>query len=305
MSDAPFVYVLSLNWNGELYLQDFCETILAMDYPNFRVALVDNASSDGSIKFLQEHFPDIEIIRNTTNLGYAAGYNVGIMHALDAGAEYFFILNNDTVIPRDTLTNLIHVALSDARIGFVTGKVYFSQNPRQLQTVGKKDSFWRPTIINVGQNQIDDGQFESQHDYDYLDDVFWLVRRDVITNLGGYDPEFFLYWEETDWCARAKGSGFRLVYTPTAHIFHKGSQSTGGGDNPRKGYYIRRNALLFYWRHKSKAMFLFKGFLVFLSVVQPRRLAAFLLKGRHGENIRAEWKGMVDGLKHLASGRFS
>lgn len=304
MSGEPFVYVISLNWNGLAYLKDFCETILKQQYDNYKVVIVDNASTDGSVEFLRQNYPQIEVIRNSTNLGYAAGNNVGLEYACKAGAAYFLVMNNDTIVPSDLIRRLMEVALTDPKIGFVTGKVYFQNTENMLQTAGKLDKWWRATVVNVGQNKLDLGQYEEQRDYDYLDDVFWLVKREVYEKIGGYDPEFFLYWEETDWCARAKESGFRLVYTPKARLYHKVSQSTGGGSNPEKSFHIRRNAVLFYWRHKSKGVFFLKLFLIVREIFDWRRVAAFFIKGKYGENFRAEWNGFVDGLHYVYSGRF-
>ncbi len=304
MSELPFVYVLTLNWNGRDHLEEFCKSILALDYPDFRVAVIDNASSDRSVDFLRERFPTIEIIQNETNLGYAAGYNVGIKKAYEAGAAFFFILNNDTIIPPSSLRKLVDVALTDEKIGFVSGKVYFAENREMLQTAGKRDRLWKATVVNIGQNEVDRGQYEEQCDQEYLDDVFWLVKRDVYEKLGGYDPEFFLYWEETDWCARAREGGFRLVYTPAARIYHKGSLSTGGGSNPRKSFFLRRNAVLFYWRYKSFPLFVLKLLIIIGETFDWRRVAALLIKGKYRENLRAEWRGFIDGLRYVASGKF-
>ncbi len=304
MKQAPFVYVLSLNWNGREYLEDFCSSILAQDYPTYKVALIDNASTDDSVLFVEQNFPNIEIIKNATNLGYAAGYNVGLKRAYEAGADYFFILNNDTIVPSDTLRNLVAVASRDSSIGFVTGKVYFNDDREMLQTAGRSDKWWKATVISVGQNEKDEGQYNVEKEYDYLDDVFWLVRKDVYGQLGGYDPEFFLYWEETDWCARVRGKGFRLLYTPTARIYHKVSQSTGGGSNPQKGYHLRRNSILFYWRHKRKLVFFVKLILVAKDIFDWRRVAMAIFKGKYRENLQSEWRGFVDGLKYVRSGRF-
>lgn len=304
MSSSPFVYALTLNWNGEVYFKDFCRGIMALDYPNYRIVLIDNASSDGSVRFVREHFPSIEIIENATNVGYAAGFNVGIKQGLEAGADYFFILNNDTVVPNDTLKNLVEVAVTDPNIGFVSGKVYFNENRKQFQTVGKVDRLWNPTIINVGQNQIDEGQFEEQRDYDFLDDVFWLVNRDVFEKVHGYDPNFFMYWSEADLCARARRQGFRLVFTPSAKIYHMGSLSTGGGDSPQKGYHLRRNAVLFYWRHKPFLVFVVKMIVVLASIGEWKRLSSYIIRGKHKDNLKSEWAGFLDGIKYLLSGRF-
>jgi len=208
------------------------------------------------------------------------------------------------VVPPDTIGRLVEVAETDPKIGFVTGKVYFNGTENLLQTAGKKDRWWKATVVNVGQNEIDHGQYEQQCDYEYLDDVFWLVKRDVYERVGGYDPEFFLYWEETDWCARARAKGFRLVYTPKARIWHKGSLSTGGGSNPTKSYHIRRNGILFYWRHKSKPVFFLKLLLVVKEIFDWRRVAAFIVKRKYGENLAAEWRGFVDGLRYVIGGHF-
>lgn len=241
---APRVLVVTLNWNGRAWLGECLSSVLAMDYPRFEVALVDNGSTDDSVAFVRETFPAVHVVENPTNLGYARGFNRGLELGADRGFDFFLLMNNDTEIDRNALTALVECALSRPRAGFVTGKVYFHDRPGVLQTVGKLE---HPVMWNgghIGAGEADTGQYDSVAERPFIDDIFTLVVAELYRETGGYDPQFFLQGEEFDWQARAKALGWRFYYTPEAKLSHYGSLSMGGLGSPVSEYFFVRNHLV-------------------------------------------------------------
>ena len=224
----PKVFVITLNWNGKKWLDDCLRSIVAMDYPNFEVIMVDNGSTDGSVEFVRDRFPKMHVVETGKNLGYARGFNAGLEYAAQRGAEHFLIMNNDTVIDPGALSALVETAQNYPRAGFVTGKVYFYDQPDTLQTVGKKEDRIRWNGDHIGWVEKDMGQYERVEERIFLDDVMTLVPRRLYDEVGGYDPQFFLQAEEFDWQARAKKRGWKFYYTPKSMIWHRVSMSMGG-----------------------------------------------------------------------------
>lgn len=248
----PKVYAITLNWNGKDDTLELLDSLRRLDYPNHQVLVVDNGSEDDSVEAIGRMFPDVTVIENGRNLGYADGFNVGLEYAYRRGADYFLVLNNDTMIDSSAMMELVKVAEMDDDVGFVSGKVYLYDEPDTLQTVGRR---YDPMILagrHVGDGEVDVGQYDEVRDYEFMDDVYLLVRRKVYEELGGYDPNFFLYYEETDWCARVRRAGYRIVYAPGAKIWHKGN--IGGPStsrSPERHYFMTRNRVIFLARNTS------------------------------------------------------
>ncbi len=282
LESLPKVFAITLNWNRKEDTASCIRSLRKMSYPNFEIVAIDNGSEDGSVAFLKQEFgDDIHIVANEKNLGYAEGFNSGINYAMEKGADYLFILNNDTKIDPEALTELVTVARRDETIGFVSGKVYYYDDTDVLQTVGKRTD--PVTIVgpHVGEGETDTGQYEEEKDYEFMDDIYLLVRRVVVETVGIYSPEFFLYFEETDWCARVRRAGYRIVYTPKAKIWHKGSLSSGGGTNPVNTYWNARNRYVFIWRNGTKKQrkdFLLRNFFITIPRTVVVRLARFKFK---------------------------
>jgi GT2 family glycosyltransferase len=176
--NLPKVTIITLNWNRKEDTIECINSLLELEYPDYEIVVVDNGSIDGSAKAFRETFPDITVIENKENLGYALGFNTGIKYALEQNVKYVLILNNDTVIENSALKELVKVAESDNQIGFVSGKVYDYNEPNKLQVVGKIIDFYTGYVRNVG-GEIDNGQYDKIKEYKFLDDVFWLVRTEV------------------------------------------------------------------------------------------------------------------------------
>jgi GT2 family glycosyltransferase len=256
VSKNPKVFVITLNWNGKKWLNDCLSSVLAMDYPNFEVVMVDNGSMDGSMDLVRDKFPQVHVVETGRNLGYARGFNAGLQYAAAQGAEYFLIMNNDTVIDSETLSALVKTALKEPKAGFVTGKIYYYDNPRILQTVGKKEDSIRWNGDHIGYGEEDTGQFEEVEERPFIDDIMTLVDSRVYDEVGGYDPQFFLQCEEFDWQVRAKKMGWKFYYTPKAKLWHRVSMSMGGTGNAIGRYFDTRSHMVVIARHAGLWRFL-------------------------------------------------
>lgn len=256
MRRNPTVYVLVLNWNHKLVTLDCVESALRSDYPRFRVVVIDNGSTDGSVEFLQRKYGRyVTVLENGANLGYADGFNVGLRYAFrHSDARYCLVMNNDTVIDPRAISELVKLAETDSRIGFATGKVYYFDQPTVLQTVGRKeDSIWWGGEM-IGNREEDRGQYDQVSERVFIDDIYTLVSKRVYIDTQGYSSDFFLEAEEYDWQARAKKLGYKIMYTPNAKLWHKDSM-TIGRDSALKAYYDARNPLLVILKHKSPQFF--------------------------------------------------
>ena len=292
-SNVPLVYILVLTYNGRRWLGDCITSILGLDYPNFKVAVIDNGSTDGSSTFVRTQFPQAYIIENGRNLGYARGFNTGLVYAYDQGADFFLVMNDDTIIDPHALSALVETAISQDRAGFVSGKVYYYDRPNVLQTVGKHLDPIRWSGGSIGWQETDTGQYDEVAERAFMDDVYMLVRREMYEGVGGYDPQFFLMAPQFDWQVRAKKKGWRLYYTPHAKIWHRVSMSTGGAGSPTNEYFYSRSTLIVMARHAGFKRYI--RYWVWLGYHRSRSLA-FGLRGVPNFNSRlAGWLGWIDG----------
>jgi GT2 family glycosyltransferase len=256
MTPPPYVAVLTLNWNGRAWLAECVRSLLALEYPNFDVTVIDNASTDGSQALVRRDFPGVRLLENPRNLGYGPALNVGLKDAAARGAEFFLIVNNDAVIDPGALEALMRTALSCPRAGYVTGKVYWYAEPDVLQSVGKPDdpTTWL-TVGQLGRGERDEGQHAEVVERAFVDDAYVLVSRGVYDDVGGYDSGLFLQAEEFDWQARARRRGWRVFYTPHARLWHHGSLSMGGPGSPTSQFFYIRNIIVVMARHVGRGPF--------------------------------------------------
>ncbi len=292
------VYIIILNWNGFKDTIECVKSCSKLTYSHFRILVVENGSTDNSETVLREHFPNIEIIQTGSNLGFAGGNNVGIRHALTQGAEYVWLLNNDTTVDEDALPALVGTAESDLSIGMVGSKILLYDKQETIWFAGAlhtPDRPYRP--LHRGFLEKDRGQYDETVETCFITGCSLLVKRKLIEDIGVLAEELFLYFEDTDWCTRAKAGNWRLMYSPPSRVFHKVSISVGGAESPLMFYYSARNLLYFVKRHfpdmfyRALAHDVFEFVLV--NIKKGRMTAAMAaLKGivdffmaRTGENI--------------------
>jgi hypothetical protein len=245
----PCVIAVILNTNRRDDTLECLESLYRNAYPNQRVIVLDNASSDGSAAAIRERFPQTILIELDRNLGYAGNNNVGIEAALQHGADWVFVLNEDTILAPDCIERLVSVGEEDARIGIVGPMVYHYDEPNVIQSAGGilEADF---AALHIGQNEVDIGQYPEPRDVAWVSGCALLVRRKLIEEIGALDERFFYYWEETDWCTRARERGWRIVHIPQARLWHKGVQRNYQ-PSPNVTYYATRNRLLFLRKHHA------------------------------------------------------
>lgn len=277
---GPFIVVLILSYNGKKLLEESILSYINNDYSNFKVVVIDNGSTDGTKEWIKQNFSNIFVLRTEKNLGYAGGFNFGLNYAFNKEkADYVLITNNDVKADSKVISELVKVAVSDSKIGFVTGKVFYYDQPDTLQTVGKYEDPVRWNGDHIGNREIDRGQFDQVTERVFADDIFTLVSRKLYFVTGGYDTTFKFQAEEYDWQARAKKLGYKIYYTPYAKIWHKVSM-TIGKRSAFKAFYDSRNPMLVILKHKSPDFFrqyfwnhfrkdVFKSSLVALKQLRP------------------------------------
>ncbi len=249
MSSSPLVFIIILNWNGKKDTIECLHSLENVDYSNKKIIVVDNASSDGLVDEIRRLFPEVEVIVNDTNRRFAGGNNVGIKRAIEQSADYILLLNNDTVVEKDFLSKLVQEAQKDEKIGMVGPKIYYYSDPKRLWYAGGKIIWWKGVIAHSGVHEIDEGQYNSTEDTAYITGCCILVKRSVIEKIGMLDEAYYIYGEDADWCVRAVRAGFKLVYLPSAVIWHKLSVASGGHFSWFKNWNKLKSQLRVLWRY--------------------------------------------------------
>lgn len=222
MSELPAVTIIVLNWNARDYLDDCLTALQNLDYPDFAVWLVDNASQDDSLALVETRFPTVRIIQNEANLGFSAGNNAGLRRV---SSEFAVLLNPDVVVGRDWLRQLIAPLLADETIAVAGCKLRYPDN-ELLQHAGGYIDNPQGFPGHYGLRQRDEGQFDSLRDVDYVIGAALALRRRVLDEVGYWDEGFFLFYEDADFCYRARAAGYRVVYVPEATAVHIESVKT-------------------------------------------------------------------------------
>lgn len=285
----PLIVIVILNTNRRDDTLACLASIEQSTYTNYRVIVLDNASSDGSAEAIRRTFPSVHVIDLTENRGYAGNNNVGIQAALDRGAEWVLVLNEDTIVDPDCLTELERIGRLDPGVGMLGPMVYHYDEPTVIQSGGGRlGQFWES--LHIAQNQTDTGQLQQPHVVDWLTGCSLLVRRDVITQVGMIDERFFYYWEETEWCLRARRAGWRLVHVPQAKLWHKGVQRNYR-PKPAVAYYNTRNQLFMMLKHRAPL----RTWLV---------VAARMVRTLLSMSIRPKWRSSLRHRDAMALGAF-
>jgi GT2 family glycosyltransferase len=246
MTNSPKVAIVILNWNGRDNTCECLESVQKLDYANYQVIVADNGSEDDSVTVLKQKFPNIVIIENGANLGYAEGNNRAITYAIEREFDDILLLNNDAIVDPQLLNSFVRVSEDNPNAGVFGAKIYYLSEPQKIWFAGGKI---RPDILltaHEGFGEIDDSRsWEEVRPIDYACGCALFVRSDVIKKIGVLESKFFLMWEETDFCYRARRAGFECLFVPKALVWHKISASFKGGDEGYlQNYFMVRNQLL-------------------------------------------------------------
>lgn len=215
-------WAVVLMYGGEEITRACIESLLAQDHSALNVLLVDNASPDGSGARLRDAFPRIHYLNTGSNLGYAGGNNRGATYAMDHGADFVLILNNDTVVSPDCVSRLVRSARGAERVGAVAPKILYFEDPRRVWYAGGDYSVTKALGLHRGELELDDPNEAPRLDeVTFVSGCCMLVPSAVFREMGGFREDFFMYCEDVELSLRLSRAGYRLYYQPAARLLHR------------------------------------------------------------------------------------
>jgi GT2 family glycosyltransferase len=264
-----------------------------MSYQNVEIIVVDNGSEKDDPSIIPERFSDITFLKTGKNLGFAGGNNYGLPYC---HGEYVLFINNDVEVEPDFMEPMLTAFTQFPKVGMVSPRIHYFDNPGLIQYAGSTPI--NPMTIRnagIGSFEKDTGQYLDTRITAYIHGACMLVSREVIEKVGIMHDDYFLYYEELDWCHRVNAAGYQIIFQGKSLVHHKESVSVGRA-SPLKMYYMTRNRLLFARRNFKKwdrvaAMLFF----TFISV--PKNLATLILKGQF-ELIKPFFKGIIWNFSH-------
>lgn len=218
---APKTSVVVLNWNGREMTAECIRSIIAMDARNYDIVVVDNGSRDGSVEYLHNEFPQITVLPQKHNLGFAAGSNVGLRYALAADHQYALLINNDTKVDVHFLKALVDEAERVPDAAMFSPKIYFYDLPDRFWWAGGTFTLWTGIPKHVGRKKVDSGQYDSPRPIDWATGCAVLIRCDVLREIGLFDEKLFGNGEDLDLSVRMRCAGYDIRFVPDAKIWHK------------------------------------------------------------------------------------
>lgn len=291
---TPKVIIIVLNWNGKKDTCECIESLKHINYPNYKILLVDNGSSDGSAQYFREKYPEVILIENEKNLGYSEGNNVGIRYAIKNNFEYILILNNDTIVDPGFLDELVDAAESDGKSGILGPKAYYAEPSNMIYYAGAKINWYTGQPKHIGQKKIDVGQFNQVKYVDFVAGCCMLIKKEVIEKIGLLPNDYFLLWEDIDYSVNAKRHGYELVYVPSSKIWHKESASIRKIKSKRL-FLSARNRIIFYKKYAQKSQY-FCSTMFFVLYQLPLNCFYLYATNRDKNIIICSLKGAIKGI---------
>jgi GT2 family glycosyltransferase len=274
MINPPKVAIVILNWNGQHYLQKFLPSVLQSAYPNIEIIVGDNASTDGSVSFLRNAFPQVRIIENDQNLGFAGGYNK-VLKSVEA--DYFVLLNSDVEVTPGWIEPVINLMESDKNIAAAQPKLLAYNNKSKFEYAGAAGGYLDKFGYAFCKGRIFDTCEEDKGQYDQTSEIFWasgaafFIKKNCWLESGGLDEDFFAHMEEIDLCWRLKNKGYKIMYCPDSVVYHVGG-GTLSVESPFKTYLNFRNNLLMLQKNlpfaRAMLIIFIRFWLDFLSIIK-------------------------------------
>ncbi|HET7091217.1 MAG TPA: glycosyltransferase family 2 protein [Anaerolineae bacterium] len=289
---SPLVYILTLNWNNLSATTDFLRSCATLTYPNFRVLVIDNASETGPLDVVLAQFPATELIVNDSNKGFAGGMNVGIQYALHRGADFIFLANNDTLLAPDMLDQLVGAAI-ECKADLASPAIYCLGLPDRIWSIGGRRSL---VTLEVAQcyRRLDVSELQEPFVVDYVTGCGMLLSRRCVEKVGLFDERFFMYYEDSDYCLRARTEGCKIIVAPCARMWHHIAATIGGSNSPAERYHMALASVQFFKKHVCG----WRWFIVILyrTASACKTVLRLTLSG-HRASVCAYLRGLQDGLR--------
>ena len=287
------VAIIILNYKNSKDTIECVESLEKIKYKNFEIIIVDNDSRDESIKTLRSYFKDKYIVlESNKNGGFAYGNNVGIKYALDNGADYILLINNDTTVEKNFLDVLVETAEKDKNIGITTGLImnYYDRN-KIWYNGGEID--WNKFY---GYHLNERGNFstvEEIKEITFATGCLMLIKKEVFETVGLLPEEYFMYYEDVDFCVMVKNNGYKIIYNSKSKIYHKVSASSGEEESPFAIEWNTRNRMKFYKKYKDLGSNKIKGvFPIFFYTTRLLKCTKYL-KEKRIDKIKSLRRGII------------
>ncbi len=294
------VAIVILNWNGLKDTLGCLKSLRSIDYPNYEILVIDNASTDTSSTEIPKNYPDIQMLFLEENLGFVGGNNVGMRYIKErSDAEYVLLLNNDTVVSPDFLTRLVETMEVDDRVGIVSPLILYYDLPDTIWSAGGilDRTRWQTWMRMIGEKETSLGDSSTQT-VDFVTGCCLLIRKTLIDEVGMLDDRFFAYYEDVEWCDRVSKAGKLIHLVPKSRIWHKVSPERRAA-SPIVHYYMTRNRLLFMKVAGANLL----GFLRVIWFDYFRTLVSWSIRPKWRDK-RPMRRGMIQAIKDAALGRW-
>lgn len=292
MNKTPLISLITINFNGTSVTAELLQSLQHVLYPSIEIIVVDNASSEPPL-LLKEDFPEVQFIFSKKNLGFAGGNNLGIRASK---GDIVMLINNDTEVDPHFLKPIVDAFNSNPKIGCISSKLIFHDRGNIIQFAGHAGLHWLTGRgFSRGFGEIDKGQYDDFMICGLAHGAAMALKKEMIEDVGLMYENYFLYYEEVDYCQRIKNNGWLIAYTGKSKVYHKESMSVGKA-SPVKLYYLTRNRLLFL-RRNMKGLKRLLALMFYLLVSYPKGFLNQLLNGTSEHR-----KVYIDALKwHLSN----
>lgn len=293
----PSVAIILVNWNGYAFTADCLRSLRRVKSPEFKVILVDNASQNQEGSRLKNGFPEIDLIENSTNLGFTGGNNVGIRKALDEEYTHVMLLNNDTVVEPDFLGQMLRKFQNNPELGVVQPLIFFLHDRKQIWSAGGK---WKPAwcrSITLGDRKYNEQYQAKDRNLDWATGCCMLITRTALLKAGLLNERYFAYFEDVEWSLRFKEKGFDIELAAEAILYHE-----AGASSKKKHAEGTLSAAVFYY-HVRNQFYLVRSQTKGLQIIFPALyhltrfilwMAYFCARGRF-QKLKAVIRGIKDG----------
>jgi len=292
------LYAIIVNWNNYFDTKECINSLRLSSYPVTKIILVDNASTDGSAERLREtYLQDAKVyyIQNEMNLGFAGGVNKGIKHAIRQSADYVFIINNDAIVDKDCIKILYSAMKDDPCIAIAGPRIFYYHAPQRIWQGGGYFSKLKTGVVIPEKGKLQTESPLLVRQVSFLTGCAMLIKTKVFEKIGFFDEDFFFYAEDADFCLRAKRAGFKLLYVPSAKVWHKIKNISQERTTPFCMYHLARSRLVFLRKNFTLPYFLY-GLILHLAFYTPYRIWQIVHGSRSFHSFKAWIQGTIDGI---------
>ena len=292
------LWVVIPTYNRAADLLGCLKSLIKAKIPKEQIIVVDNHSQDATVENIKEYHPEIHLITLNDNLGASAASNIGFEYALSQKAKYVLRLDSDTIVDQNFCLPLLTRAEENPLVGVLSPKIYYFDPPDEIWFAGADRHRWHFGTIHGHRHEKDAPHNNQIREVDYVWGAAMLIKSEVLRKTGGFDTNFFVYYEEADFCLRVQELDYKLLYVPDSHIWHKVGSSA---NNQWTAFHWNRSKMLLYRKHAKHIfhlLFLF-FYALFYAIVSP------LLMGKSGNRgpLRSAINGLFDGLRCPLSNR--